>query len=346
MASNLFYTAVRGTLLSLFLALAHAVPALGADDASPATRALADIRVRDPFILADPASRTYFLYRQIANGRGPDASSGLHGVEVFSSTDLATWSGPNPVFIVPADFWARQMVWAPEVHAYRGKYYLLVTFTATDLLPDAPSPGGPPKYRRGTQILVADSPRGPFQPFSNRAHTPADWMALDGTLFVEAGVPYMVFCREWAQVHDGTMELMPLKPDLSAPAGPPHTLFSAKPTPWVKSLKDAGGKYDGYITDGPFLHRTQTGKLLMIWSSFGAERYAIGLAVSASGKIAGPWHQLPDTLVVADGGHGMIFRTFAGQLTLVYHQPNRNSLERARLFPLDDSGDTLRVIKP
>jgi hypothetical protein len=28
-------------------------------------------------------------------------------------------------------------------------------------------------------------------------------MALDGTLWVEDGVPYMIFCHEWIQITDG-----------------------------------------------------------------------------------------------------------------------------------------------
>ncbi len=304
---------------------------------------LSEIRVRDPFIYADAASKTYFLYRQCGNAPGADTSAAPPGVEVFTSRDLATWFGPTRVFTVPEAFWAGKMVWAPEVHAYHGKFYLFVTFTAAGLLSDPPAPVRQQPYRRGTQILFANSPRGPFQPFANRAHTPADWMSLDGTLWVEDDQPYLIFCHEWVQIHDGTMELMPLAADLSAPAGAPRTLFRATAGPWVKNLKDSGGKFDGFITDGPFLHRTQTGKLIMLWSSFGAERYAIGQAMSESGLVAGPWKQIPDLLVRADGGHGMLFRTFAGRLMLVYHQPNHGGLERAQILPVDDSADTLRL---
>lgn len=303
----------------------------------------AALRVRDPFILPDPATKTYYLYRQIANGRG-DTTQGVRGVEVYESKDLQTWTGPQIVFAQPAGFWADAEVWAPEVHAYEGEYYLFVTFSANRPLAGVGAAEAGPMRPRGTQILVADAPTGPFRPFANRAHTPADWMALDGTLWVEDSVPWMVFCHEWHQITDGTMNLVQLAPDLSAPVGEPRVLFSATAAPWVKSMKESIGGRHGYVTDGPFPYRTKTGRLLMIWSSFGAQRYAIGIAESTTGKVAGPWFQHPDPLFKADGGHGMIFTTFEGQLMLCFHQPNSRPDERMRFFPLEDTGDTLRLL--
>jgi beta-xylosidase len=305
--------------------------------------ATADLRVRDPFIVPDPVTKTYYLYRQIANGRG-DTTQGVRGVEVFQSKDLKAWTGPQTVFAQPPGFWADAEVWAPEVHLYHGKYYLFVTFTANRPLAGSGATGAPPMRPRGTQILVADSPTGPFRPFANRAHTPADWMSLDGTLWVEDGVPWMIFCHEWHQITDGTMDLVQLAPDLSAPVGEPRVLFPATAAPWVKSMKESIGHHHGYVTDGPFLYRTKTGRLLMIWSSFGTQRYAIGIAESTSGKVTGPWVQHPEPLFKADGGHGMIFTTFEGQLTLCFHQPNTRSAERMRFYPLEDTGDTLRLL--
>jgi hypothetical protein len=44
-------------------------------------------------------------------------------------------------------------------------------------------------------------------------------MAIDGTLWVENGTPYMVYCHEWVQIAIWDMELVPLAPDLSKPLG-------------------------------------------------------------------------------------------------------------------------------
>ena len=51
-----------------------------------------------------------------------------------------------------------------------------------------------PTLRRGTQILRATSPRGPFTPLTDQPITPRDWDCLDGTLYLDpSDQPWMVF---------------------------------------------------------------------------------------------------------------------------------------------------------
>jgi len=296
-----------------------------------------EIRVRDPFILADQDTKTYYLYASIQNRTQKEGQ----GVEVYTSKDLQNWTHPRTVFKVPENFWATKWVWAPEVHLYRGKYYLFATFTSNELLNDPslkpPSKNWPPFYKRGTQILVSDSPEGPFKPFANRSHTPPDQMALDGTLWVENGDPYMVYCHEWVQIKDGTMNLISLKEDLSSAEEKDQVLFKASDAPWARPV----AKGEAYITDGCFLYRTEAGKLLMIWSGAGNDGYAIGTAISESGSVKGPWKHRQERLFKKDGGHGMIFKTFSGQLTIVLHQPNVSPKERMHFYKLEDTGDRL-----
>ena len=301
--------------------------------------AVADLRIRDPFILADKKTKTYYLYRQIANGRG-DSTRGVRGVEVYESQNLEMWKGPKIVYQQPADFWANDQVWAPEVHFYKGKYYLFVTFSANQSINGNNGQWLP---SRGTQILVSDEAVGPFKPFENKAHTPSDWSSLDGTLWVEDNTPWMIFCHEWTQITDGSIELLKLKPDLSAPVGSPQLLFHASEAPWSKNLIELGNSANGIVTDGPFLYRTKTGKLLMIWSGFGSSDYAVGIAESTSGKVTGPWKQQSEPLFKADGGHAMIFRTFKGQLMLCLHQPNKRGSEKMKLFPIESVGTSLKL---
>ena len=40
----------------------------------------------------------------------------------------------------------------------------------------------------------------------------------------------------------------------------------------------------------------------------------------------------------------MLFRTFDGRLLMAIHQPNRR-VERARFFEMDDSGDSVRLVR-
>ena len=300
---------------------------------------LEDIRIRDPFVLADASTQTYYLYAQMDNRI--DKKEDTKGVEVYKSRDLRTWEGPYPVLVLPDSFWARDMVWAPEVHEYFGAYYLFVTLTSADSMPAVA--GRPPQRKRGTHVFVAESPEGPFAAFSDQPHTPPDWMALDGTFWKEDYQPWMVFCREWWQIEDGTMELVKLKKDLSDVDGEPMTLFTAHSAPWVRAIDHANSS--GYVTDGPFLYQTKENHLLMIWSSFGDNGYAIAIAQSASGEITGPWIHQKNLLFAENGGHGMIFKTFDGHLMLVLHQPNSSPNERASFYELVDTGVSLQLKK-
>jgi len=309
-----------------------AIPAPAAHETRTFT--LAETRLRDPFILADQATQTYYL---VTSSVKP-ADSTANGVSVLTSKDLRTWTGPYPIFEIGPGFWAQGHIWAPEMHRYGGKHYLFATMNGSRRLPDEPWPDWPEKTARGTQVLVADSPMGPFQPFANRSHTDPNLMALDGTLWVEDGIPYMIYCHEWVQVRDGTIDLVRLRDNLSDVAGPPIVLFKASDAPWTPDGRDR------YVTDGPCLYRTRTGRLLMIWSSFTDSGYTTGIAASKSGRVQGPWVHLPDPLFRDDGGHGMIFRAFDGTLRLLLHCPNRSPDERACLFELIDTGDTIRII--
>lgn len=299
---------------------------------------LSEIPIRDPFILVDNKTQTYYLYCSSSvekNGKH------LGGVAVYKSKDLKDWTDKKQVFVVPEDNWITGLVWAPEVHYYKGKYYLFATLNC-DIEWKKQKPGWTPYYYRGTQIFYADSPEGPFKAFGNMPHTPIDKMCLDGTLYVENNVPYMVYCHEWVQAIDGEMHLQQLSEDLSKPVSNPIKLFCASSAPWSTGLVWGDSMPRFYVTDGCFMYKTKTNKLLMIWSSFMDGNYAIGIAESVTGRVVGPWRQQPQPLFNKDGGHGMIFRALDGKIYLVFHQPNSpTGKERARLFELEDTGETL-----
>lgn len=307
----------------------------------PQTVLIEDLNVRDPYIVADPETKLYYLYKSSPVRVDGHAKS---GVVAYTSTDLKRWEGPHTVFATPDDNWITGAIWAPEVHHYQGRYYLFATLNS-DIEWKGRRADWPPHTFRGTQIFHADSPMGPFLPFVDKMpHTPIDRMALDGTLWVEDGRPYMIYCHEWVEVEDGTMELVELSPDLSATVGPSTRLFTASSAKWSTGNKHQDGTMS-YVTDGCFVYRTKTGKLLMIWSSFKDGKYAIGTAESVTGKIAGPWRQQEGLLFEEHGGHGMIFESFEGQLMLTFHQPNSpGGAERAVIYALSDEGDFLRVL--
>ena len=278
-----------------------------------------DIHIRDPFIL--PFDGKYYLY----GTRGETSWKIACGLDVYVSTDLENWSEAKECFSVPDGFWADREIWAPEVHYYNGKFNMFVSLRSDSRL-------------RGTQILQSDSPEGPFVPTSNDAITPRDWQCLDGTLYIDKnGDPYIVFCHEWVQVKDGEMCAMKLSADLSSPAGEPFVLFKASEPFWAdKSRKD-------FITDGPFMYRTQGGKLLMIWSSINEKGYVQAVSSSDNGEIDGNWRH-EELLFDENGGHGMIFEDYSGSLHLILHSPNNHPLERPVLFDLTEENDCLHII--
>ncbi len=314
-----------------------ALAAAGSAFAQAAHLKTADIRVRDPFIYADRKASTYYLYAQAGNREG----SGFQGVEVYTSTNLTEWAPPKPVLTLPEGSGVA-MVWAPEMHAYNGAYYLFVTLTLHATVADekpVTAKNWPKMHKRGTWIFRAGSPAGPFLPLKNGPVTPPGWMSLDGTLVVENQTPYMVFCHEWVQLIDGTIDAMRLKPDLSDAAGDPMRLFRASDAPGAKT-----GPNEGKVTDGPFPYKSpKSGALFMIWSTFiPGKDYCVLLSRSESGLLAGPWKK-HTPLYTTNGGHGMIFTAFDGRLLLALHQPNTGPLERLRLIELEDDGTTLRT---
>jgi len=284
-----------------------------------------DINIRDPFVVTAQNERRYYMTGTI----GGNTWDGLPvGFNVYAGDDLEHWEGPIPAFRPAPDFWSDRNFWAPEIHIYHGRYYMFASFKAEGVC-------------RGTQILVADSPRGPFQPLrSARPVTPADWECLDGTLHIDAdGIPWIVFCHEWVQVHDGEICAMRLSDDLSSAAGEPILLFHASEAPWITPY---AGQSD-FVTDGPFLYRAANGELLMLWSSFSSGGYTLGVARSQLGTVAGPWLQDAEPLYTADGGHGMLFHTFDGQLMLTVHQPNSTPNERPIFIALTESNGVLKI---
>jgi hypothetical protein len=175
-------------------------------------------------------------------------------------------------------------------------------------------------------------------------------MSLDGTLWVEDGVPYMIFCHEWWQIGDGTFELVPLSPGLERPTADPVVLFHASEGPWTRDMREQArlrGRetWTGRVTDGAFFYRSNSGKLIMLWSSFGENGYACSYAVSESGRLSGPWIQAETPLYDRDGGHGMIFRTFDGRLMLSLHAPNDHESARAQFLEIEDLGDSLQILE-
>ncbi|MBO4979466.1 MAG: family 43 glycosylhydrolase [Clostridia bacterium] len=270
-----------------------------------------ELRIRDPFILTDTEAGCYYMYGTI--GLRPGGCATPPSFSVCKTYDLENFEEPKVIFdATRIPFWADRDFWAPEVHKYGDKYYLLGSCKA-------------PGKHRATHIFVCDTPDGEYKPLSDEPVTPPEWDCLDGTLFVEGDTPYMVFCHEWAQVKNGEICAVPLSGDLSRAVGDPILLFKATDNPAVGPTKYGIGNY---VTDGPFLY-CEDNKVKMIWSSYYEGRYLVLEAESDS--IHGKWIHKGSKFDF-DGGHAMLFTSLQGKRMMVLHSPNTIDLERAVFF--------------
>lgn len=257
-----------------------------------------DIGIRDPCILVSGGK--YYMY-----GTG----AAWPGYGCYVSEDLENWAGPFTVFTFPEGHTADGDYWAPECVEYEGNFYLFATYHDRVL------------NHRGTGVFRSESPLGPFEQISDGFATPNDWDSIDGTLYVDNdGQPWMIFVHEWTCTDDGIgrMCVAKMSDDLSALISEPKEIFRAD---------DGKRGMDRNVTDGPYIHTCEDGKLIMLWSNVADDGYAVGMAESYS--IDGKWKQQPRLLFHRDisgtdydGGHGMLFTSLDGKLMLSIHSPN------------------------
>ena len=111
---------------------------------------LDSIHLSDPCILADKNTLTYYM-------------TGTGGW-LWKSKDLRKWTGPYNVIKINPNSWMgpNPMIWAAELHYYKGKYYYFATFTNRSVKIDTVR--GNVIERRACHVLVSDKPDGPYVP--------------------------------------------------------------------------------------------------------------------------------------------------------------------------------------
>lgn len=289
-----------------------------------------EIRVRDPYIVLDKG--VYYMY----------ATSGETTLSCYLSRDLDNWEEGGVVFEIPEDFWAYKDVWAAEVHKYRGKFYLFVSLLGKNGL-------------RGTQVAVCDTPKGPFVPLVDRAVTPLDQSCIDGTLFVDEGVPYIFYSHDWPDcysaekgVYIGEICAARLSDDLTEIVGQPWVLYKSDECP-ISGANPHKTTYEGkkvvrHGSDAPFVQRLNDGRLYLTWSPYLADHYVVLGVISDSGDVMGPWRHIDTPLFEQNGGHAMFFATAEGKRCMCIHAPEQQMLERAHIFEIGENEDGLYII--
>ncbi len=285
-------------------------------------------KLRDPFILLEDG--VYYMY-------GTEVTDGGWDNTVWTCYKNTSgklnghWQKVTPnIAIMPQN--AEKNFWAPEVHKYKGQFYLFATYFSSAT------------RHRGCTIFKSNSPTGPFYEITNGTATPPDWDCIDATFYVDENErPWMVFVREWVSAPEqmGRMVAAPLSDDLTHFIAEPKELFRADAPSWTNH----------YVTDGCFLYKCTDGPLLMLWSNFyNSTDYCVGIAKSESGSVYSEWVQ-QDVLLYSkemnfglDGGHGMIFTALDGKMYLCIHSPNTpidNIQETPIFIPVIEQNGTL-----
>ena len=287
--------------------------------------------LRDPFMLVE--NGVYYLYG--TGAYSGDWDNTVWDCYVNESGSLhGQWKRVEKlVYERPAH--AQKQLWAPEVHKYNGMFYMIASYFSSET------------QHRGSSILAAPSPTGPFVEISDGHITPHDRDCIDATLYVDdKGQPWLVFVHEWTCTDDriGRMDAAKLSADLTSLISEPVELFRADTPLWT----------DKRVTDGCFVYTLRSGKPIMIWSNFDADGYCIGIAHHRSGEIDGQWEQEARPFFKQgvfdrhDGGHGMIFTDVDGSRYICCHSPNKPCeacRERTVLLPIAEDADTIRFLE-
>lgn len=297
-----------------------------------------EIHMRDPFVFLYPEENKYYLFgTTFADGCGDKDPV----FEVYVSQDLETWEGPYIAFEPPHGFWGVRHYWAPEVFSIDGRFFMFATFK-----------GGIGEHR-GTGILVADHPAGPYIPHSDFAVTPAEWECLDGTFYEDKdGQRWIVFCHEWTQEYEGKIKALRLTHDLKQSYGEPVDILNAAEMRWIRLFGDPRIEKKGFLTDAPFMYEAQNGDLLMLWSSYsvpnygdkGFGGYTVAVARSKSGRMEGPWYHEDELLMDRNAGHSSLFTGLDGQTYISTHYPDTpHGSERPLFITVEELADRLRI---
>ncbi len=268
------------------------------------------------FIWPDPARAQDAIYHNpVLCGDYPDPSVIRVGKDYYATATSSEWGPQFPILhstdlvnwrVIGAAFakrpeWAEQNFWAPEISAWKGKFFLYYVGRKKD---------GP----LAVAVATADKPEGPWTdhgPLVAQAAGSIDGMAIDD----EKGDRWLV----WKE--DGNSR--------------------QQPTPiWAQRLDDHGTKligepqelfrndqpWEGPLIEGPFvMRRGEWFYLFYAGNACCGRGCSYGTGVARAKALLGPWEKYAGNPIVGTNehfrgpGHGSIVDDPGGRLWYFYH---------------------------
>ncbi len=268
-----------------------------------------DIHIRDPFVFVENGK--YYLL----GTTGGDCWHAGSDLTLYTSNDLENFEEVG-CMVEPETLQGYCNIWAPELHFYNGRYYLIVSLFREDI-------------GRGSMILMSDTLDGKFTPLTGEYITPKQWGCLDATLFVWQDKPYLYFSYEWTTPEgDGAIYVAELSNDLKTIVGTPKRVIDGKTSGVAIEL--VSGAYRGYVAEGPYAVK-EDGKIALYWSAISKDGYCVARNTAEDIFL----DYIFDRMVFTkDGGHCMVFTDLDNTAKITFHQPNNSPNERMRIFTL------------
>ncbi len=274
---------------------------------------LGTVQAADPSVIT--VGDTFYLYATNAETGG-----NCNDIRVWSSKNLTDWSVEGAAFVPARDAWAVNTLWAPEVVAHGGRYYMY--YSGFDLATS----------QMGIGLAVSDSPVGPFHEIEgtfgdktySRTEMPFDFgfPAIDPSPFIDDdGSVYLYVSKDQVE-NESSIYGCRLGEDMV-------TVLEVTEEPLVKPSQawenPTGGKR---WNEAPFMWK-QDGKYYLTYAAnyYQNSNYSIGLAVSSQPLARfekvdyNPILEAhPDWAYVSGTGHSSFFPSPDGsELWMAYH---------------------------
>ena len=246
------------------------------------------VRFGDPFIMLH--EDTYYAY-------GTNADN---GIEVYTSDDLLVWEKVNELALDKKNTTEERWFWAPEVYYINGKFYMY--FSANEHI----------------YVATSDSPLGPFKQVGDKPMFQGE-KAIDHSLFIDEGKPYLFFCR----FNDGnTIWVAELEDDLMT--------LKEETLRQCLSVSQEWEKVWPRVNEGAFIVK-HNGLFYMTYSANSYESQFYGVGCATATDLMGEWEkydnnpllQNPGNLVGV--GHSASFYDKEGKLRIVFHAHSSTS---------------------